>query len=120
MRRMKLHRISVLLPVFLSMALLLAGCDTSVTIEIGAIRVEVTAIGNNIDPDGYLIRVTGQGEDQSQRVDATGQVVFAVPSGQYTVELTDVAPNCVVDLNPQAVQVSAGNTSDLFFNTLCG
>ena len=59
-------------------ALLAGGCDTSFNIDIGAIRVTVTAVGNNIDADGYVIQVTGSGENQSQRVDANGQVAFAV------------------------------------------
>ena len=116
----KPDRISALLPVVLCTALLLVGCDTTLSIDIGAIRVEVTAIGNNFDPDGYIIRVTGNGEDQSQPVAVNGEVLFAVPAGTYTVELGDKAPNCVVDLNPQAAQVSAGNTAQLLFNTLCG
>ena len=109
-----------LLPVGLAAALLVAGCDSSTTIDIGAIRVEVTAAGNNLDANGYVIRVTGNGEDQSQAVEVSGQVLFAVPSGRYTVELTDKADNCLVDVNPQAVQVSSGNTAELQFNTLCG
>ncbi len=114
------HRISVLSPLLLCTALLLVGCDTSISIEIGAIRVNVTAVGNNIDPDGYTIRVTGEGESQSQSVDVNGQVVFAVPAGTYRVELTDRSANCIVDLNPQSAQVSAGQTTLLEFNTLCG
>jgi len=120
MSRTNPTRISISLPVLLCVALLLVGCDTSLTIEIGAIRVEVTAIGNNIDPDGYTIRVTGNGEDQSQSVEVNGQVLFAVPAGRYTVELTDKASNCVVELNPQEAQVAAGQTAILLFNTLCG
>ena len=113
------NRISTLLSALLCSALLLVGCDSSPTIEIGAIRVTVTAIGSNFDPDGYTIRVSGDGEDQSQAVEVDGQVLFGVPSGDYLVELLDKAPNCVVDLNPQLVRVSAGNTAEVLFNTLC-
>ena len=120
MSRTKLTRTTALLTVFLCAALLSGGCDSSMTIDIGAIRVTVTATGNNIDPDGYTVRVTGNGEDQSQPVPVNGQVAFAVPAGTYTVELTDGEPNCVVDQNPQAVQVSSGSTSEVQFNTLCG
>lgn len=100
--------------------LLTGGCDAGVSVDIGAIRVTVTANGNNLDPDGYVIRVTGNGEDQSQAVDVNDQVLFAVRSGSYTVELGGRADNCVVDINPQVVQVSSGNTSDVLFRTLCG
>ena len=48
-----------------------------------------------------------------------GEVLFGVASGDYLVELLDKAPNCVVDLNPQVVRVSAGNTAEVLFNTLC-
>ena len=113
-------RIAAVLALVLCGALLLAGCGTTVTVDLGTIRVTVTASGNNLDPDGYIIRVTGNGEDQSRPVDVNGEVLFAVPSGRYTVELTGKADNCIVDLNPQTVQVSGGRTSDLLFNTLCG
>lgn len=120
MNRSRCHRISAWLAALAGAVLLAAGCDGGLEVDIGGIRVTVTAVGNNIDPDGYTIRVTGNGEDQSQAVDVNGQVVFAVPSGRYTVELTDKADNCVVDLNPQVARVSSGNTTDLLFNTLCG
>lgn len=120
MRRTNSSRITALLPFLLGVALFVGGCDSSITLDLGTIRVTVTANGNNIDPDGYVIRVFGEGQDQNRRVDANGEVLFAVPSGRYTVELTDKAANCVVDLNPQEVQVGAGNISELLFNTLCG
>ncbi len=120
MNRTRRTRLLVLLPAVLGAALLLAGCDSSLNIDIGAIRVQVTAEGSNIDPDGYVIRVTGNGEDQSQAVEVNGQVLFAVPSGRYTVELTEKADNCLVDVNPQVAQVSSGGTEELLFRTLCG
>ncbi|MFQ5349525.1 MAG: hypothetical protein ACE5EG_03660, partial [Thermoanaerobaculia bacterium] len=120
MRSRDTIRIRLLLAASLTLASLLVGCETSVTVEIGAIRVEVTTVGQNFDPDGYVIRVSGSGEDQSQEVASNGVVVFAVPAGRYTVELLDKADNCVVDVNPQPAQVSAGNTTQLIFNTLCG
>ena len=120
MSRTNSYRIIALLPFLLGAALLLGGCDTSITLDLGTIRVTVTATGTNIDPDGYVMRVTGGDQDQSRRVDPNGEVLFAVPSGQYTVELTDKASNCVADLNPQGVVVGAGDVSDLLFNTLCG
>ena len=106
-------------PLLLVAALLLTGCDTSLTIEVGAIRVTVTTIGNNLDPDGYTIRVTGEGDDQSQPVAVDGQVAFAVSAGRHLVELLDKEPNCVTDLNPQLAQVSPGQTVELIFNNLC-
>ncbi len=120
MNRKNFNRISLSLPFLLCAALLLVGCDSSLTIEIGAIRVGVTTIGNNLDPDGYTIRVSGEGEDQRQAVAVDGQVAFAVPAGTYLVEQLDKAPNCVTDLNPQVTRVSAGQTALLQFNTLCG
>lgn len=119
MGRRKLEGIRWWLPALLCLAMLPVGCDSSQVIDVGAIRVTVTAIGRNIDPDGYTILVTGNGENQSQAVEANGQIVFGVPSGRYLVELRDKADNCVADLNPQAVDVSAGNTAELLFNTLC-
>ena len=120
MRHAKPVRLLVLLGLALCAVLLAAGCDSSTTIEIGTIRVDVTTVGNNLDPDGYVIRVTGNGEDQSKPVEVNGSVLFAVNAGRYEVELTDKADNCVSDLNPQVVNVSAGETTNLVFNNLCG
>jgi len=120
MSRTNSYRITALLPFLLAAALFVSGCDTSITLDLGTIRITVTATGNNIDADGYVMRVTGEGVDQERRVEPNGEVLFAVPSGRYVVELTDKEPNCIADLNPQAVEGSAGNTSDLLFNTLCG
>ena len=120
MRRPQTVRISALLPLLLCAALLASGCGSSTSIQIGAIRVEVATVGNNLDADGYVIRVSGNGEDQSQRVDVNGLVQFAVNAGQYQVELTDKAANCVTDLNPQVASVVAGETTTLTFNNLCG
>lgn len=120
MHRTRRLGFTAVLPVIIGAALLLSGCDGSISIDIGAIRVQVTAVGNNIDPDGYVIRVTGNGEDQSEPVDVNGVVLFAVPTGSYTVQLTEIANNCVVDVNPQVANVSSGDTEQLLFNTLCG
>ena len=120
MHRARPVRIRALLGLLLCAGVLAAGCDSSITIEIGAIRVDVTTIGNNLDPDGYVIRVSGNGEDQSQPVEVNGRVQFAVNSGRYQVELTDKAANCVTDLNPQVINVAAGETTDVVFNNLCG
>ena len=119
-RRNRNMRTSALLLVLLGEAVLLTGCDTSLTIEVGAIRVTVTTIGNNFDPDGYTIRVTGEGDEQSQPVDVNGEVAFAVSAGGHVVELLDKAPNCVTDLNPQLANVGPGQTVLLEFNNLCG
>lgn len=119
-RRTRITRARALLPLLLFAAVLLTGCDSSPTIEVGAIRVTVTTIGNNFDPDGYTIQVTGEGDVQSQAVDVNGEVAFAVSAGRHIVELLDKAPNCVTDLNPQLANVAPGETVRLEFNNLCG
>ena len=114
-----LRREAATLQLVLCAVLLLGGCDFSLTIDLGTIRVRVTATGSNLDPDGYTVRVTGNGENQNQMVATNGEVLFAVPSGSYTVTLGEVASNCTVDLNPQSTVVTSGNTSVLTFNTVC-
>ncbi|MGH7629985.1 MAG: hypothetical protein ACREOF_11525 [Gemmatimonadales bacterium] len=43
-----------------------------------------------------------------------------VPPGNHTYELTDIAPNCVVEgTNPRAVSVSIGAISELAFHVVC-
>lgn len=117
-----MSRLKSLRPVvtLLLLAALPLACGSSTSIDIGAIRVTTNTFGNNLDPDGYLIRVTGNNEDQSQPVDSNGQVLFAVATGNYVVELTERADNCAVDLNPQAARVGAGDTAEVLFNILCG
>ena len=120
MRRLRSVRLSVLVPALLCAALLGVACDSSITIAIGTLRVEVMTFGNNLDPDGYVVRVTGNGADESRPVEVNGQVLFALDAGRYEVELTEKAGNCATDLNPQVVDVAAGEITVIQFNTLCG
>jgi len=60
------------------------------------LRLTVSTSGDDTDPDGYLVQVDGTG--QPVRVSPNGSVAFpGLRVGDHTIELTEVASNCVVD-----------------------
>jgi WD40 repeat protein len=60
------------------------------------LRVTVSTSGDDTDPDGYLVQVDGTG--QPVRVSPNGSVSFSgLRVGAHTIDLTEVASNCVVD-----------------------
>ncbi len=71
------------------------------------LTVTVMTVGENLDPDGYTLAVTGVA---NEAVGLNESVVFDVLRIDITVELLGVAANCVVDTNPQTVHVSGPTT----------
>jgi len=82
-------------------AALLAGCSddpSSAPREpaISTLRVTVSTTGDDIDTDGYLVIIDRTREPLP--VESNGSVTFSgLAMGPHTVDLTEVAPNCVVD-----------------------
>jgi len=83
----------------------------------GSLEV-TTTVTNNFDPDGYQLSAGGISQG---RVDVNESVTFAgIPLGNQQVELTDVAPNCVVGgTNPRDVTIVGGQTASETFNIVC-
>ncbi len=86
--------------------------------------IRVTTSGAEIDPDGYLAVVRGSGRRElgSRVLPANGRVELELraTTGDCTVELTDLAPNCVVGAdNPQSVRVVPGQEAEVKFDVTC-
>jgi TolB protein len=78
---------------FLAWALLAAlGCgDTIAPGTPGSIKVTVTTMGEDIDPDGYLVLIPSP----PPRVPSNGSIVVTgLTPGDFEVVLDDIAPNC--------------------------
>lgn len=84
----------------------------------GTLQVDTSTTGDDIDPDGYTVSVTGQ---TSQAVGVNGSVSFSnLAAGNYQVQLTGVAANCTVGgSNPRVVAVSSGSTATTTFDVTC-
>ena len=101
-------------------AVLLAGCnrdDINVS-DRGTIELPVATIGDDIDPNGYIIVINPGGFGGA--IESEQTLVIDLPADDYTVELTDVAENCtVLSENPVSVTLPAFTTITVEFNVLC-
>ena len=84
----------------------------------GVLYVGNSAFGGGpVDPDGFVVTFDGQPQLPNLAVNAT--VAYTLAPGTYSVALTGLASNCVVDAgnpattgpNPQNAVVVAGDTS---------
>jgi hypothetical protein len=84
----------------------------------GTLQVTTTTTGEDLDPDGYRVRVD----------EATGQPIglnatLSVPNlaaGEHSVRLVNVAANCTVaGENPRIVTILAGATAQVSFAISC-
>ena len=85
----------------------------------GAIQVNTTTTGSDVDPDGYLATLDGAGPGVA--VAATGSVTFpSVAAGNHTVALSGLASNCsVAGETSIATTVASGATSQVSFTVNC-
>jgi hypothetical protein len=92
--------------------------DVGCTTETGMLEVTTVTTGDDIDPDGYTVTVDGS---LSQAIGANDTVTFTdLAALQHTVELTDVAGNCVAGgENPRTVSVPAGGVGETTFEIGC-
>ena len=94
------HLACISLRATLGFAGLLAGCSDGPTPPpqepaTSNLRVSVSTSGDDADVDGYLVLVD---QGQSARVPSNGSVTFqGLGVGPHTVDLLEVAANCVVD-----------------------
>jgi hypothetical protein len=100
--------------------LVLAACDVtflSISTD-GFIEISVRTNGTALDTDGYRVRVDGV---QTQAVAANGGITLSdISQGSHSVELTELAGNCVVEgENPRTVVVPSGKTLSLSFVVMC-
>lgn len=102
-----------------AVSLIAVGCagEDLVAPEPGAIAVTTTTSGEEPDADGYTIRLD-QGEPMPIGPQAT--LTLPVPPGEHTLELGEVAPNCVVSGElRRAVSVPAGESVEALFAVVC-
>ena len=92
---------------------------------VGTLSVSTMTSGTDVDPNGYAIHLhpvsPDQGVDRIESIGANASFTFsALASGEYVLELDDVADNCTVTAdNPRTVTVTGGNTTVTAFNVAC-
>ena len=85
--------------------------------SVGAIEITIFTSGANLDPDGYLVIVD---EGRSEEVEInTSLVIGALQVKRYDANLTDVAENCSVAVNPLVFTIIADATIDGVFEVTC-
>ena len=83
----------------------------------GAIEITVFTSGANLDPDGYTVMID---EGRSEQVEINASLVIgALLVKRYDINLTDVAGNCSVSVNPLIVTIVADVTIDGVFEVTC-
>ena len=83
----------------------------------GFLEIVTQTTGQDIDPNGYLVDVSGE----IRGADSNGRFTWPpLPVGDYTVELEDVADNCTVQSeNPQAKTLEPNVTTEAVFQVTC-
>ena len=104
------------MPLILTVCLLASlGCDTDFTgLNSEILTVSTTTVGANVDPDGYLLRVTGRNDEP---IGVNETKTFNVLRINITVQLLDVAANCVA--NDDSVTVDVNGPSSVAFFVEC-
>jgi Tol biopolymer transport system component len=83
----------------------------------GSIVVTVSTTGTSLDPDGYTVVI---GSRQSSVGTNAAITLTEVEIGSRTLQLTGIAPNCIVAGGDQRnVNVVAGQTAQLAFQLTC-
>jgi len=85
--------------------------------DAGDLAIRTYTAGVDLDPDGYLLNFDGV--DRSIGID--DRLVFAdIPTGSYTVRLSDVADNCwLLGDNPVEALVQVATTTTVNFDVRC-
>jgi hypothetical protein len=97
----------------------LTGCgDDATEPAIGVADVGVTTIGEDPDPDGYILSVDG-GPAQSVGV-SDAITLSGLRTGGHVVLLGGIAPNCsVIGKNPTSVHISSTTPAQVAFPVRC-
>ena len=96
-----------------------ADIDGPVSIRFGSLIVTTSTTGSDLDPNGYQLHVDGA-LDVNMVLDVNDSATLTiVQDGSCTVELSEVAPNCSVDVNPVTVSVSSRSSAIVAFRVTC-
>jgi len=95
------------------------GCGSATDLpETGAIGVVVTTSGPEPDRNGYRVQLDGAEARSLGAVDST--LFEQVPPGSHTLELSDVADNCLVSGGaPRTLGVTAGVADRVGYEVTC-
>ena len=106
----------------LVLSLLTPGCDIDGVVgplPFGTLVVVTATTGSNLDADGFRARVSGAVEVDRELGPNDSFTWTVIDGGECVVELTGIAANCSVDVNPQTVRVQARHESRVTFNVVC-
>jgi hypothetical protein len=104
-----------------ALALLALGCggeDGITEFATGQLTVVITTAGDELDADGYTVRVDQGG---AQPIGATGELQFnGLESGDHTVTLSGITANCTpAEGLTQTVRVSEGSMATVTYTVIC-
>lgn len=86
------------------------------------LRVRALVTGQDFDPAFTVVNETGCSGSACPRTSLPygGRVEYQLPTGDYTIRLDDVAPNCTVaGPNPATIPVRSSTTAELLFRVTC-
>ncbi len=98
---------------------LACGGEGLVEPETGTVEIVSSTSGVELDPDGYTLRIDAE---PFQRIGVAATVRRSgLAPGPHTIELGEVAPNCVVSgEHASTVTVAGGETARVTFEVACG
>ncbi|MDQ3949113.1 MAG: hypothetical protein M3282_02100, partial [Gemmatimonadota bacterium] len=95
---------------------LAASCNDTTGPATGAVEVTVATTGVDFDTDGYMVAVAGV----TRSVPVNGTVtLFALPAGNFILQLGGVDPNCSVAPNVITVTVRPRLVTRLTLSVTC-
>lgn len=84
----------------------------------GALRLITRTTGDDLDADGYELWITATSATTRRMASNDSLVVGGLVARNYEISLTDVAANCVMPSQSQAL-VAAGDTVEILFAGTC-
>jgi hypothetical protein len=104
-------------PTVLFLSLLLAGCSDPLAPGQGALRIALSVVGIDGDPNGYHFTIDGRHPGVLQ---GPGELTMTVGSGRHTVSMAPLASNCsAVTPTAQEAKVSPSDTALVAFAIEC-
>jgi Tol biopolymer transport system component len=92
--------------------------EVTCTAVTGNLRITMAATGVFGDPNGYTVLVDGT--DRGKVAWNSSIVLKGIAAASHSLGLADIAEHCHVDgENPRMVEVQAGISTDVTFNTNC-
>jgi hypothetical protein len=104
-------------PVVLLLGLLSAGCSDPLGPNPGALRISLSVVGIDEDPDGYEFTVDGR---HPTLLRVPGSTTLTISAGRHTVALGELASNCApISATVQEAMVSPSDTASVAFAVEC-